>query len=423
MLAVVAVWAAGLGCQGRPLQPSGGRGDGWVGVPAAHDGGANDATKGGGDGGRATALDAARAPNGAACASNGGCDSQFCVEGVCCSSPCAGGCLTCTSPGALGTCIRRSAGTAPRLAADCPTNDPVTCGLDGFCDGAGACRSYLGNVCVPGTCSGDSVVGASICNGAGVCQPGVAVMLCNPYVCDAKAGQCMASCLTDTDCAAGAPCQGGRCGAPETGYCNSPGDCLSGNCVDHVCCNTACQGACVSCALPGRIGTCLPVPAGTADPHGICVDQGVASCGKDGICDGVGGCSFYPAGSVCAAPSCTGSLLTFPRTCDGAGTCQPAGQASCAPFTCGPQTGACRTICASDSDCISGSGCAPDGLCGIHWLTAPCTTDNDCASGFCAEGVCCATKCDGPCFSCALPGTIGTCEPVPGPADAAACAQ
>lgn len=423
MVVVAAICAAALGCQRRSLQPSGGRGDTWVAVPTPHDGAANDATKAAGDGGRATAVDASSVPTGAACASDDGCQSQSCVEGVCCSSPCAGGCLTCSSPGAVGTCVRRAGGAAPRLPADCPTSDPVTCGLDGLCDGAGACRSYLGNVCVPGTCSGDTVVGAAVCNGEGVCQPGAAVLLCNPYGCDPQAGRCLTSCLTDADCAAGVHCQGGVCGTPATGSCNASGDCLSGNCVDHVCCNTTCAGPCLSCALPGRIGTCSPVASGAVDPRGICVDQGPASCGKSGTCDGVGGCALYPQGSVCAASSCTGALWTGPGTCDGLGTCQPGGQASCAPFTCAPQGNVCHTICVSSDDCVSGSACAPNGLCSIHSLTAPCTADGECESGFCAQGICCATKCEGACFSCALAGTLGTCEPVPGPPDAAACAE
>src|SRR5678816_3572276 len=32
---------------------------------------------------------------------------------------------------------------------------------------------------------------------------------------------------------------------------------------------------------------------------------------------------------------------------------------------------------------------------------ATCTKDGDCQSGFCAGGVCCTTKCDMPCYTCA----------------------
>jgi hypothetical protein len=47
------------------------------------------------------------------------------------------------------------------------------------------------------------------------------------------------------------------------------GDCVSGNCADHVCCNVA--GACVACNLTLKRGSCWPVDIGP-DPRGVCVD-------------------------------------------------------------------------------------------------------------------------------------------------------
>jgi len=44
-----------------------------------------------------------------------------------------------------------------------------------------------------------------------------------------------------------------------------------------------------------------------------------------------------------------------------------------------------------------------------------CTSGTTCASGFCADGVCCDTKCDGNCESCVVTGAIGTCKPIVGP--------
>src|SRR5205814_6954684 len=44
---------------------------------------------------------------------------------------------------------------------------------------------------------------------------------------------------------------------------------------------------------------------------------------------------------------------------------------------------------------------------------APCASDSECGSGVCAQGVCCATACTGLCQSCAVPGSMGTCSPVP----------
>jgi hypothetical protein len=40
-----------------------------------------------------------------------------------------------------------------------------------------------------------------------------------------------------------------------------------------------------------------------------------------------------------------------------------------------------------------------------------CGLDAECASGFCADGVCCASACIGPCRSCNQPGSDGVCQP------------
>lgn len=41
-----------------------------------------------------------------------------------------------------------------------------------------------------------------------------------------------------------------------------------------------------------------------------------------------------------------------------------------------------------------------------------CAVDADCGSGTCAQGVCCATACEGGCLRCDLPGQRGACAPV-----------
>jgi hypothetical protein len=49
-----------------------------------------------------------------------------------------------------------------------------------------------------------------------------------------------------------------------------PTDCVSGNCVDDVCCDTACAGADQSCNQPGREGICTAIaPAPAASPKGL----------------------------------------------------------------------------------------------------------------------------------------------------------
>src|SRR5688572_12849748 len=44
--------------------------------------------------------------------------------------------------------------------------------------------------------------------------------------------------------------------------CTVAGACASGHCVDGVCCESACDGVCQRCNLPGSEGRCTPVAKG-----------------------------------------------------------------------------------------------------------------------------------------------------------------
>jgi hypothetical protein len=73
--------------------------------------------------------------------------------------------------------------------------------------------------------------------------------------------------------------------------------------------------------------------------------------------------------------------------------------------------------CDVDSDCaIVGHFCDDSkgsGLCTPHQSTGlPCQGISSCKSGFCEQGICCDTACEGTCFSCANEGSEGTCTPV-----------
>ncbi len=50
-------------------------------------------------------------------------------------------------------------------------------------------------------------------------------------------------------------------GVSNGGRCMSPSQCQSGNCVDEVCCDTACQGPLEQCNLPGQRGVCVSTAA------------------------------------------------------------------------------------------------------------------------------------------------------------------
>jgi alpha-tubulin suppressor-like RCC1 family protein len=101
------------------------------------------------------------------------CATGNCVDGFCCDSTCDQGCAACAGAltGALnGTCAPVPAGTDPKDACEQDGAYPDSCGADGQCDGAGACRS----VATEGTRCGDlSCVGNSVsdfaCNATGEC--------------------------------------------------------------------------------------------------------------------------------------------------------------------------------------------------------------------------------------------------------------
>jgi hypothetical protein len=193
-------------------------------------------------------------------------------------------------------------------------------------------------------------------------------------------------------------------GAP----CAAGGDCDSGACVDGVCCDSSCPGACQACNLPGALGRCTPLPAGTADP-GSCAQQAPDSCGTDGTCDGNGSCRRHPAGTVCRPSTCAGdSALLMPGLCDGAGQCGYSTMIPCAPFACA--AGQCRSSCAGAADCAPGNSCL-DGSCGKKPLGAACAAGPECNSGNCLQGACCdVATCDGACRSCNVPGAAGSCR-------------
>lgn len=198
--------------------------------------------------------------------------------------------------------------------------------------------------------------------------------------------------------------------------CGRDDECESSLCIAGLCCGSPCSGTCLSCALPGKEGTCSPKPTGTpAD----CADQGAASCGFNGRCDGNGACQRYEAGMACKVEACAanGTSLVPAAACDGQGACAAANAVDCTPYVCDATGGtpACRKTCrAGGADCVAPAVCV-DGSCGpkpLKALGAGCVDGADCASGHCADGVCCGAACTGACVSCNQTGFLGTCRPV-----------
>ena len=226
------------------------------------------------------------------------------------------------SPAASGRAATSPTAPRPRPRRQCVATAATACGLDGMCNGAGACRFWAsGTQCAAGTCVGSTLTPARTCDGAGVCRS-VTSTLCDPYQCG-SATACKTTCTsTAADCVSPNSCVSMSCGKlPERRGLHDGGECNSNFCAQGVCCSTACSGTCASCALTGSLGACSSVPAGQ-DPLNQCADQGVATCGTDGSCNGSGACRRYAAGTVCVAGDLhAASTLTPNATCNASGTC------------------------------------------------------------------------------------------------------
>ena len=95
---------------------------------------------------------------------------------------------------------------------------------------------------------------------------------------------------------------------------------------------------------------------------------------------------------------------------------QPAGRAG---TFCTPSEGMTK-LCCSVATCGAGEYCAPAslpakvGTC-VKGARAACTTATECGTGFCVDGVCCDTACNGQCEACDGAGASkGKCTAVKG---------
>ncbi len=296
-------------------------------------------------------------PIGASCAGDGDCNSGICAQGTCCATACDGICLSCALPGSAGSCTSVPAGQDP--LGHCADNGAATCGTDGTCDGAGVCRLYgTGTICGAARCAGDLETPAARCDGVGDCVPGA------PQSCGAvhlrrqrrvqdqlrqrrrlrgrhqlprhhllQRGRVRAG-------AAGRDLHGGRrlrVGLLRAGR-------LLRDRAARAAANRARWRAARGPAPTSRAGQ---------DPQAACADQGAASCGTDGACDGSGKCEQYAAGTSCAPATCAGTTFTAARSCDGAGSCQTVTTVACVPYACNAAGNACNVSCAGNGDCAA----------------------------------------------------------------------
>ncbi len=255
----------------------------------------------------------------------------------------------------------------------CTANSQCDTGacVDGVCcesPSCGTCQQCNGSN--PGTCttvvSGDDdtcKTPAATCNGAGVCKK----------------------------------LSGQTCGAST--------ECLSGFCIDGVCCTTACGENCYACKASLKTtnaddGLCGPAKDGL-DPHNNCDASG--ECGTSGVCDGGGTCKKQPAGKSCGAgATCDGNTAKGSQ-CNGSGTCNvnETGTA-CSPGLCISGSG-CRSTCTTNADCATTAFCDTTvGQCKAKQTNgAACSAASQCTSNFCVDSVCCNSLCNEKCQACA----------------------
>lgn len=281
-------------------------------------------------------------------------------------------------------------------------------------------------------------------NGATSCVGGKCLPVCDPgfWDCDGDVKNGCESelslvdscgrCQKDDDCPGGFFCKDGNCTKKYAGghNCDDPKECAGGVCTDEgVCCGTACDGPCQSC----KTGSCLP-----ADKDGQ-PEQPDACNGM--LCDGNGACLAGCQGPgdciqpyFCEMTAGDPDLHKCKPDMDLGGNCKGEGYEACKSNFCADGVcceNACDKECRAcnaqgkcvpitsgeDPDtCTNGSHCDKNGVC-RKVIGQACIGNAQCLSGFCVDGVCCATACGDLCQNC----STGACLPVKDADDAPQC--
>jgi hypothetical protein len=348
---------------------------------------------------------------GHACGSFADCASGHCADGVCCNTDCNDTCKACNLTGTSGTCTVIPTGI----------EDPGTCSSDAnqprFCDGSGVCTNgakpngkpctaagqCTSTFCVDGTCCSSNC--ANTCYSCGL--PGT-LGSCYPI----PAGQPDHSATTTCDGTSQYCTGSGTCGMNKkvNGLpCGAASECGSGYCVDGTCCNSSCTGLCQACNVPGSLGSCVNVPAGTQDPNST-----PSTCVGSQYCDGSGVCQsgLKANGTTCAMDTECGSAHCADGVC-----CDSGCTGTCTACNLPGSKGSCVSVGAGMTDpngspaCTSPNYCNADRSCtsGKRANGSACGSASECASGNCVDKVCCDSACAGTCQTC----STGTCGLVP----------
>lgn len=230
-----------------------------------------------------------------------------------------------------------------------------------------------GSTSVTGSGSGSSATGGSAMGGGGPgdCETArqCPILECNERGCES--GRCTQTPLpVGTVCGDNQKCDGaGVCLVDNGDPCDTSSQCASDECVDGVCCDTACPGLCRACDVTGSEGTCSDVPF-ASDPADECSDS---YCDGDGACYDCEGPGGTPVGSCPGeCDYCDGSVCIICGLfdCPGTITCPDGWECHV------PCTGGCQGAiinCSSDGFPCQ-VDCSTDGCQGaqINCNGAPC---------------------------------------------------
>jgi hypothetical protein len=176
------------------------------------------------------------------------------------------------------------------------------------------CTAATVSTCASGFCVEGVCCAVASCSGA-----------CQSCSVAGREGTCVraaAGTEVPSSCADGQACDGsGKCKSKNGVACASASACASGFCVDGVCCESACDGTCVSCNQAARAGKCS-FYAVASDPESECA-SGNDPCRS--TCDGAGACDYPEWRTPCG----------FCQTCDGNGVCAPSDPLACGPVDAG----------------------------------------------------------------------------------------
>jgi hypothetical protein len=272
---------------------------------------------------------------------NGTCEPNFASDGTSCKGPNDGECAAPTCDGS-GNCVQHDAPNGTNCG-----DGPTDCSDQDTCQ-AGVCQKNdkpQNTSCGAATCTNDTYVSGSACDGSGTCVPAAGVS-CAPYACNASGTACNSTCNVNSDCAMGSFCAGPpnmKAGA----VCGStPAD---GNPPNNPTCGGGCSGAGGMCAAGGTCTQSCTDATCNANftPENAVIYTCNGGCNSNTVitCTGGFACTLVCQGNACddVTLNCGGG----PCTVD----CKPG--ASCGHVTqnCGPNS--CTATCEGPSQSIT----------------------------------------------------------------------